>query len=264
MATSVNAYPLIVDTSYGIIKVVPPRTFTEIHALVDSIDGWLSSAEGRFLYRTAQRCHGKGVIVEIGSWKGKSTIWLASGSLAGQRSTVYAIDPHVGNEETHGSHGKNTWTFEEFKKNITAAGVADIVHPIINRSEIVARSWRDPVKLLWIDGSHTYAAAQLDFDLWYPFLIKGGLIAYHDNSNEVRFVVRKNIFLSNLFIHCGMVDSIAFGTKTNTPLNWWEQWQNRRIAALENFQNTVRYWPIPRWLRKYVKAVGKHIINLTV
>ena len=45
-------------------------------ALADAAGGWLNEAEGLLLYRLARNCSGKGVIVEIGSWKGRSTIWL--------------------------------------------------------------------------------------------------------------------------------------------------------------------------------------------
>src|SRR5204862_2126445 len=63
-----------------------------IERRVAGIGGWLTPKEGRLLYELARGCTGRGVIVEIGSWKGKSTIWLASGSRRGPGVFVYAID----------------------------------------------------------------------------------------------------------------------------------------------------------------------------
>lgn len=62
-----------------------------IKSIVDKIDGWLTFDEGKFLYSAATEC--KGNIVEIGSWKGKSTIWLCNGSKEGNNSKIYSIDP---------------------------------------------------------------------------------------------------------------------------------------------------------------------------
>ncbi|WP_455277747.1 hypothetical protein [[Eubacterium] cellulosolvens] len=57
-----------------------------IKKLTDKVEGWLTDKEGELLYKLAKQCTGKGVIVEIGSWKGKSTIWLGMGSKNGKKS----------------------------------------------------------------------------------------------------------------------------------------------------------------------------------
>ncbi|MBM2805376.1 MAG: hypothetical protein HW419_3269, partial [Deltaproteobacteria bacterium] len=67
-----------------------------IHALSDRVEGFLGRREGPYLFRLAKRGARLGVIVEIGSWKGKSTIWLAKGSEAVKGQLIYAIDPHTG------------------------------------------------------------------------------------------------------------------------------------------------------------------------
>ena len=93
----------------------------ETRKTVEDVPGWLTRSEGKLLFNLAKSCAGRGVIVEIGSWKGKSTIWLAKGSQAGQNAKVYAIDPHAGTSE-HRRQGKIS-TFEEFERNISQAGV---------------------------------------------------------------------------------------------------------------------------------------------
>jgi predicted O-methyltransferase YrrM len=116
----------------------------EVRNLVDQVQGWLSYREGELLYNLAKNCSGKGVIVEIGSWKGKSTIWLAKGSKAGNNVSVYAIDP------------QSESNFEEFNKNIKAAKIDDIVFPIVKKSEDAAKCFNKPVEMIFIDGSHVY------------------------------------------------------------------------------------------------------------
>ena len=68
----------------------------EVREITNKLRGWLTPAEGELLYNLAKNCTGKGVIVEIGSWVGKSTIHLAAGSQEGSQVPVFAIDPHTG------------------------------------------------------------------------------------------------------------------------------------------------------------------------
>src|SRR5712691_13572252 len=66
-----------------------------VKPLIADVPGWLTDEEGEALYDLARACTGKGVIVEIGSWVGKSTICLGRGSLAGASVPIYAVDPHA-------------------------------------------------------------------------------------------------------------------------------------------------------------------------
>ena len=68
----------------------------EVEDIVREVEGHISNLEGECLYHLARSSKTKGVIVEIGSWKGKSTIWLAKGAKAGNKNKVYAVDPHRG------------------------------------------------------------------------------------------------------------------------------------------------------------------------
>ena len=124
-----------------------------IKRLVDTVPGWLRDEEGKLLYVLARNCVGRGVIVEIGSFKGKSTIWLGRGSKAGKRVSVYAIDPHDGSGELKEMYGA-VWSFDDFTVNIAAANVDEIVVPLVQTSEQAARSFEKPVELVFIDGDH--------------------------------------------------------------------------------------------------------------
>jgi predicted O-methyltransferase YrrM len=141
-----------------------------LRELIADIPGWLTDEEGEALYELAKRCTGKGVIVEIGSWKGKSTTCLGLGSRAGKNVPIYAVDPHA------------DYRFGEFKDNIERAGVADLVTPIASKSQDAADGFDRPIELLFVDGSHEYEDVKADFDQWVPKLVEGGTIAVHDTT----------------------------------------------------------------------------------
>ena len=186
---------------------------------IREVEGFLEEIEAKFLFLKAKECSKGSVIVEIGSWKGKSTICLAEGSKTGSRAKVYAIDPHTGSKE----HG-NVWTFPEFKKNIAKFGHEDIVVPIVKTSRETIKDWNKPIGLLFIDGSHEYEDVKFDFEAWSPFVVEGGIVAFHDffRYEGVTRVARKGLFFSRSFKDVGLIHSIAYGRKVhkNTIIEW--------------------------------------------
>ena len=181
--------------------------------IINKIGGWLSNIEGELLYTLARNCLGNGVIVEIGSWKGKSTSWLGIGSEDGNKIKVYAIDPHTGSKE-HKLYS-DVWTFDTFKKNIKEVGVENIVIPIVKTSKEAAKDFNLPVELIFIDGSHEYEDVKLDFDLWFPKLIKGGVMAFHDTIDWAapKKVVEEFLYNKKYFSDVKVVDSITYAIK---------------------------------------------------
>ena len=148
----------------------------DIDRILDDVDGWLGPEEGRLLYDLAASADPMGVIVEIGSWHGRSTIWLAAGALAGRHAQVVAIDPHAGTE----LRADSATTEHILRKNLSDAGVDDAVDVVVATSSDVAATWSQPVSLLWIDGDHSYESVKQDFDLWEPFLLPDAAVALHD------------------------------------------------------------------------------------
>ena len=134
----------------------------DLERLTVTMHGWTSLRERLFLYKEAKKIKSEGVIVEIGSWKGKSTIWLAQGSKDGSGSKIYAIDHFIGSSE-HQSPGKSVWTFDEFKNNIKTASLEDFVEPIVANSESAVKNWHLPIKFIFIDGAHEYEEVKKDF-----------------------------------------------------------------------------------------------------
>lgn len=141
-----------------------------VKPLIADVPGWLTDEEGEALYELARRCEGRGVIVEIGSWKGKSTICLARGSRAGNSVRVYAVDPHA------------DYRFGDFKANVERAGVGDLVTPIASLSQAAADDFDEPIELLFVDGSHEEHLVREDFAKWVPKVVDGGWVAFHDTT----------------------------------------------------------------------------------
>ena len=139
-----------------------------------------------YLAYTAAKTTGK--IVEIGSFKGKSTCWMAKAlQLADANEKIAAIDPHI---NTHDSRivpaYKEESSFDDFLKNLKDHGETQYVQPIKQTSEDAAKNYTQPIKLLFIDGSHIYDDVILDLKLWEPRLKIGGIIAMHDTKPFAR------------------------------------------------------------------------------
>jgi predicted O-methyltransferase YrrM len=204
------------------------RDFRLSKNAANDAEGWLADSEGALLYALARKCKTSGVIVEIGSWKGKSTIFLAKGSEAGQRVRVYAIDPHEGSK----SPGP---TFHEFEKNIADAQVEDIVVPIVKTSEEAANDLLEPCALIFVDGSHEPDSVKQDFALWYPKLIDGGIIAFHDTIGWVapRMLVKDLFYKSNNFKNVRFAKSITYGEKV-VQNTFADRFKNRYFLLLND------------------------------
>lgn len=173
----------------------------ELRAIAATIEGWLSDEQGQALFEAAASTRGKGAIVEIGSWKGRSTVWLAAGArMAGQR--VVAVDPHEGSREDPAAR-----TLAEFRDNLRRAGVDDVVDVLVMSSAEAAGTVPGPVELLFIDGDHSYDAVRRDAHLWLPRLVDGGTVMFHDVAatgyTGPRRVFRETVCWSGRF------DSIA-------------------------------------------------------
>jgi predicted O-methyltransferase YrrM len=188
----------------------------ETKRIVAKVEGFLTDEEGEILYKLAKDCLPNTVIVEVGSWKGKSTIWLSRGSQAGNNLKVFAVDPHTGSSEHN--IGRKVWTFDKFKENILNAGVSDVVIPLVQTSEDASRSFAEPVGLIFIDGAHEYEKVNLDFELWFSKVKDGGIMAFHDTTNwpGPRKVVEEKLFNSPNFKRIRFVNSITYGRKCAT------------------------------------------------
>jgi predicted O-methyltransferase YrrM len=142
--------------------------------------GYLAEREAKFLMLAAACAPASGAIVEIGSFKGRSTIGLAAMAQRYGLGTVVAVDPHTSPSETDPDLGGVASSYGDFRANLERAGVASIVDSRRMRSHQLAGIWNQPIRLLWIDGDHTYAAVKDDLARFRPYLERGGILAMHD------------------------------------------------------------------------------------
>lgn len=230
----------------------------EIKQMTDDVEGWLLDSEGELLYHFAKNCQRSGVIVEIGSWKGRSTIWLGTGSKEGNRVSIYAIDPHTGSPEHRKRYGKVS-TVDDFKKNIKMARVDDLVTLIVKTSEEAARDFRDPVSFIFIDGAHEYEAAKLDFDLWFPKIVNGGVMAFHDTIlwSGPKRVVTNHLYKSKYFKNVRFVGSVTAGEKVEQN-SLRDRVKNRYVLLLKHGYEFSHKISLP----KPIRIIGRKIVNL--
>ncbi len=178
------------------------------------VEGYIGEREFRALCMLAAAAPGEdGVIVEIGSFKGKSTIGVASMAEAYNLGTVVSIDPHNQPSQTDPDLPASGTSFDDFQAAIAKAGLTHRVEAHRAPSRAVAAGWHRPIRLLWIDGDHTYQGAKLDFDLFTPFLVEGAIVAFHDTLHEfegpIRVVV-EDMLRSDRFGPAGFLHTIGW------------------------------------------------------
>jgi predicted O-methyltransferase YrrM len=156
----------------------------------------MPEAEGLALAETAAAYAAVGPVLEIGSYCGKSAIYLAAGiriarERSGVRQQVVTIDHHRGSQEHQPGweyHDPGLVdpvtgrleTLPRLRATLAAAGVEDDVIAVVGRSADVARLWRTPLGMLFIDGGHTDTTARQDYNGWAPWVAPGGALAIHD------------------------------------------------------------------------------------
>lgn len=151
-------------------------------ALLDKVEGWIPLPDAELLRRLAQRSPAD--IVEIGCYRGRSTIALCLGASEAEPGgfLVYSIDPHRRATGVYG--GKfGPEDREAYYRNMLGSGLARQAALINLPSELVGPIWGSPVGLLFIDGDHRYEAVRRDVEVWRPHLLAEGVIVLDDASD---------------------------------------------------------------------------------
>ncbi|QLQ10548.1 MAG: class I SAM-dependent methyltransferase [Nocardioidaceae bacterium] len=158
------------------------------HAL--AAKGFMPPAEGRFLYEQATQQLALGPGLEVGTYCGKSAIYLGAAARE-TAGTVFTVDHHRGSEENQvgWEHHDSSLvdpefelldTLPTFRKTILRAGLQNQVVAIVGASVTVAAHWNTPLALLFIDGGHGVGPAHDDYQAWAPKVMPGGLMLIHD------------------------------------------------------------------------------------
>ncbi len=189
------------------------RTVDEAWAIAEKIDGWMSEDQGRRLFAAPPRCPAGGRIVEIGSFRGRSTVVLASA--APPDVEVVAIDPHAGNDrgpqELEGFAAEAEEDHDVFRANLDAAGVADRVRHVRALSDDAHDAVDGPIDVLYIDGAHRYRPARTDIAGWGARVADGGTLLIHDafSSIGVTLAIGRELVPGRRFRYVGRSRSLA-------------------------------------------------------
>jgi predicted O-methyltransferase YrrM len=161
-----------------------------IFPLADQIKGFLDPQEGRRLYEVARAAAALGPCLEIGSYCGKSALYI--GRACRENNTIlFSVDHHRGSEEQQPGEAYfdpqlfdirsfSIDTLFHLRRTLQLADLEDVVVPMVCRSEVAARAWATPLGLVFIDGGHSYETVLKDYQCWARHIIPGGYLLMHD------------------------------------------------------------------------------------
>jgi MMP 1-O-methyltransferase len=181
---------------------------------VSGTTGYLSEREARLLMAAAALAPARGKNLEIGSFKGRSTVGIAFVTRELGLGSVVAVDPHTSPATTDPDLRGQTTSYDDFVANLRSAGVLERVEIKRAYSHDMAPDWKDPIRLLWIDGDHTYEGAKADLDMFKPYLVDGAIVAMHDVLGTFPGALRvfvEEILDSDDFGPAGFSGSIGWG-----------------------------------------------------
>ncbi len=158
--------------------------------VAEAVKGFLPKNEAAALYDAAVAVEVDGPLLEVGSYCGKSSVYLGYAAQSIGR-VLYALDHHRGSEENQAGwehHDPELIdkqkgvmdTLPYFRDAIFAAGLEHVVIALVGHSGLIARNWTTPLSFLFIDGGHGEEPAKADFNGWVPKVKEGGTLAIHD------------------------------------------------------------------------------------
>ena len=192
---------------------------------INSVKGFLDEEEGAALYQhalTAAKC---GPLLEVGSYCGKSSVYLGA-ACKRNNSLLFAVDHHRGSEEhqlgeeyhdpeLYDARFKKMDSFPQFRHTLARANLENVVVPIVASSTAAARFWSTPLALVFIDGGHSMEAALNDYRSWAGHVMRDGFLIIHDvfpnpaDGGRPPFEIWKLAQESGLFEVAALVKSLG-------------------------------------------------------
>ena len=201
------------------------KNMKQYQNIIANTKGFMAIEEGQGLFKYAQKAAHLGPGLEIGSYCGKSTLYLGAGFHL-NKQILFTIDHHRGSEEQQ--PGEEYFDSELFdnrigkidtlrflRSTLEQANLEDTVVPIVSRSETVARAWTIPLSLLFIDGSHTFESAETDYQCWTPHIMAGGFLLIHDifpdpeKGGQAPFHIYQKAVASGFFQEIEMIETLG-------------------------------------------------------
>lgn len=188
-------------------------------------DGMMPPRQLFALYRLATTWPVHGDIVELGSWVGLTTSYLATACLVRGAGQVHAVDTFAGTKEGDAHYPSverfGGSTLGAFRAQIARAGVSARVHEIVGLTAKAAASYAgNPIRVLLIDADHSYEGVRTDFEAWWPLVAPNGLIVFHDYAmpSVARFVDEIREHHSGILDAPGLVEENVFAVTKRAAL----------------------------------------------
>lgn len=209
-------------------------------AALEGVDGWLQLDEAWVLYEEARRAARSdgSVVVEIGAYKGRSTITLGLGIKDAGGGRLVSIDPH---EFRPGQ-------YEEYLRNVERAGVGGVVQPVVRTSHDARSGVADrSVRLLFVDGSHEYADVVQDVRDWESALADGAVVAFNDPyESGVGRALRATVGRDRSpFRSATWIQNTLF--VAYVPGSPWTRADSVRLSRLRTYLQFGRRWHRMHW-----------------
>lgn len=192
---------------------------------INTVKGFMDPEEGAALHDAALGAAELGPVMEVGSYCGKSTVYLGAACKA-RGELLFAVDHHRGSEENQPGweyHDADLWdaragamdTMPFFRDTIRRAQLEDTVIAIVTKSRLAARHWNIPLSMLFIDGGHSLEMAMGDYRGFSGHVMPGGILAIHDifpdprDGGQAPYEICKLALASGMFEELAMVKSLA-------------------------------------------------------
>ncbi len=232
-------YTLIVQNwrvrnGYAIFKkvTVQPVSYTTIQSAVEALDGFMVPGQEEYLFNKVKSLPDDAVIVEIGSYKGRSTVAMSYACIGTNRK-IYCIDTWDGNDTDFSDRN----FFDIWQENVEKNGLSQYVVPLRGYSHQILSQWEEltggqAIDFIFIDGSHQFLDVLKDYEHSLPLVKDGGWIAFHDvvptwpGSECVWHNIAKYGLLNHEYsstLACGQKNSTAFSSTSSPelPINFF-------------------------------------------
>jgi predicted O-methyltransferase YrrM len=203
----------------------PDPSTIRLFDLAEQVKGFLNPREGRRLYDVACAASPSGPCLEIGSFCGKSAVYIGAACRRFE-ATLFSIDHHRGSEEHQPGEPYfdaglfdpfhfRVDTLRHFRNTLLAADLENTVVPLVTSSAMAARHWSTPLSLVFIDGGHAYETVLNDYLNWNRYILPGGFLIFHDifpdpaDGGQAPYEVYKKAILSGRFHPLPMTESLG-------------------------------------------------------